>query len=92
MTAKKPTCGTGLKSSILYHMTASQASFFTSLIDKFHNCNKNGYFPAMHTKLDLKIIIILKNKNFAIMATVRVPTLSIKGLSTTRNGKASTSK
>lgn len=63
MTAKKPTCGTGLKSSILYHVTASQASFFTFLTDKFHNCNKNGYFPAMHTKLDLKIIIILKNIN-----------------------------
>lgn len=59
MTAKKLTCGTGLKISILYYMTASQASFLTSLIDKFHNCNKNRYFPAMHTKLDLKIIIII---------------------------------
>lgn len=28
MTAKKPTCGTGLKISILYYMTASQVPLF----------------------------------------------------------------
>lgn len=60
MTAKKPTCGTGLKISILYYMTASQVSFLTSLIDKVHNCNMNGYFPATHTKLNLKIIVIVQ--------------------------------
>lgn len=59
MTAKKPTCGTGLKISILYNMTASQVSFLTSLIDKLHNCNMNGYFHATHTKLDQKIVTII---------------------------------
>lgn len=54
MTAKKPTRGTGLKISILYYMTASKLSFLTFLIDKLHNCKMNGYFPATHTKLDLK--------------------------------------
>lgn len=70
MTAKKATCGTGLKISILHYMAASQVSFLTSLIDKFHNCNMNGYFPAMHKKLDLKIITI-KYKNVAVMATLK---------------------
>lgn len=70
MTAKKPMCGTGWKISIPYYIAASQVSFLTSLIDKFHTYNINRYFPAMHTKMDLKIIII-KYQNFAVMATLK---------------------
>lgn len=56
--ARKPTSGNGLKITYqraLLHVSKSSIilDFYT---DKFHNCKRKGYLPAMHTNLYLKEI------------------------------------